>query len=222
MAPTNHLCATALLLVATAAAATASSSSKESSELVFGVFTPACFDAFFTQHDFANVACLKLVVSKALGYAIITGSLILKLPQILKILSAKDVTGLTPASFYMEVLLYVSSTIYNVLRGYPVSTWGENLVILVQNVVLVLLLWAYYTPKIAYATRFGLIVLFAALTAGMLLTPPEYQWALASAGIPVSIVARIPQVIMTVHGMYGNTIIKGYVVNTHGGGVFVY
>ncbi|GAB9464991.1 Mannose-p-dolichol utilization defect 1 protein [Globisporangium polare] len=196
MAPTKLFCATtALLLLAAIAAVTAGSTSgKESPELVFGVFTPACFDAFFTQHDFANVACLKLVVSKALGYAIITGSLILKLPQILKILSAKDVTGLTPASFYMEVLLYVSSTIYNVLRGYPVSTWGENLVILVQNVVLVLLLWAYYTPKIAYATRFGLAVVFAGLTAGMLLTPPEYQWALASAGIPVSIVARIPQI----------------------------
>ncbi|KAF1336581.1 Mannose-p-dolichol utilization defect 1 protein, partial [Globisporangium splendens] len=191
-----------VLLAALAASAAVASTTTEttttaapSQELVFGVFTPACFDAFFTHHDFANVACLKLVVSKALGYAIITGSLILKLPQILKILSAKDVTGLTPASFYMEVLLYVSSTVYNVLRGYPVSTWGENLVILVQNVILVLLLWTYYIPKIAYATRFGLLVLFAVLTAGMLLTPPEYQWALASAGIPVSIIARIPQII---------------------------
>lgn len=207
MAPTTLFCATTtLLLVAIASmAAAATTRSKESSDLVFGVFTPACFDAFFTQHDFANVACIKLVVSKALGYAIITGSLILKLPQILKILSAKDVTGLTPASFYMEVLLYVSSTIYNVLRGYPVSTWGENLVILVQNVVLVLLLWAYYTPKIAYTTRFMLVVVFVGLTTGMLLTPPEYQWALASAGIPVSIVARIPQVRRTPHAIVFNT-----------------
>lgn len=188
--------AAALALAGSLVAASSSAAAKaaDSSELVFGVFTPACFDAFFTHHDFANVACLKLVVSKALGYAIITGSLILKLPQILKILSAKDVTGLTPASFYMEVLLYLSSTIYNVLKGYPVSTWGENLVILVQNVVLVLLLWAYYAPKIAYSTRMGLAVVFCALAAGMLVTPPEYQWMLASAGIPVSIIARIPQV----------------------------
>jgi mannose-P-dolichol utilization defect protein 1 len=186
---------TALLALAGFAAMARAAPTDSSSELVFGVFTPACFDAFFTHHDFANVDCIKLVVSKALGYAIITGSLILKLPQILKILSAKDVTGLTPASFYMEVLLYVSSTVYNLLRGYPVSTWGENLVILVQNVILVLLLWTFYTPKIAYATRFGLVVVFAALTAGMLLTPSEYQWALASAGIPVSIIARIPQIL---------------------------
>uniref|UniRef100_K3X7B3 Mannose-P-dolichol utilization defect 1 protein homolog n=1 Tax=Globisporangium ultimum (strain ATCC 200006 / CBS 805.95 / DAOM BR144) TaxID=431595 RepID=K3X7B3_GLOUD len=213
----------ATLLAALAASAAMASTTTEtttasSQELVFGVFTPACFDAFFTHHDFANVACLKLVVSKALGYAIITGSLILKLPQILKILSAKDVTGLTPASFYMEVLLYVSSTVYNVLRGYPVSTWGENLVILVQNVILVLLLWTYYTPKIAYATRFGLLVLFAALTAGMLLTPPEYQWALASAGIPVSIIARIPQIISNFkQGHTGQLAFVTLVLNFGGG-----
>ncbi|DAZ95991.1 TPA: hypothetical protein N0F65_009292 [Lagenidium giganteum] len=170
-------------------------SGAEQKELIFGVFTPECFDAFVNKHDFVNVPCIKLVISKLLSYAIITGSLILKLPQILKIISAKDVTGLTPASFYMEVVLYLSSTVYNVLRGYPLSTWAENAVVLVQNVVLVLLLWTYYTPRIAISTRVTLFVTVSALTAGMLMVPPELQWLLASAGIPVSIFARIPQII---------------------------
>ncbi|RLN54175.1 hypothetical protein BBJ29_008244 [Phytophthora kernoviae] len=173
--------------------ATAQSDTKD--ELVFGLFTPSCFDAFVKDHDFANVECIKAVVSKALSYAIITGSLILKLPQILKILGARDVTGLTPSAFYMEVVLYLSSTIYNVLRGYPLSTWGENLVILAQNVLLVLLLWVFYTPKISVSTRLGLAVVFVAMAVGMFAIPPEYQWLLASAGIPVSIVARIPQIL---------------------------
>lgn len=193
VSPLLLLALPAALAVFAAAEDTAKDVPKDS-ELVFGVFTPACFEAFATHHDFANVECLKATVSKLLGYAIITGSLILKLPQILKILAAKDVTGLTPASFYMEVLLYVSSTIYNVLRGYPVSAWGENLVILVQNVVLVLLLWAFYTPRISVTSRLGLTVVFVALSVGMFAIPPEHQWVLASAGIPVSIVARIPQV----------------------------
>lgn len=185
--------ATALLVMAASAAATATANAT-TSDLVFGVFTPACFDAFFTQHDFANVACLKLVVSKAIGYAIIAASLVLKLPQILKIVRARDVTGLMPASFYMEVLLYASSTVYNVLKGYPLSTWGENVIILAQNVVLVLLLWTYAMPVIAYRTRLALVAAFAVIMAGMLVTPPEHQWLLASAAIPVSIAARIPQV----------------------------
>lgn len=185
------LAAVALLV----ALVSAKSSASDSTELLFGVITPQCFDAFVTHHDFANVACIKFVISKLLGYLIITGAFILKLPQILKILSAKDVTGLTPASFYMEVLLYISTTVYNLLKGYPVSTWGENIVILVQNVVLVLLLWAFHVPKIPVSTRVALTIAFVAVFAGMMATPPEYQWLLASASIPVSIVARAPQVV---------------------------
>ncbi|OWZ08290.1 Mannose-P-dolichol utilization defect 1 protein [Phytophthora megakarya] len=182
--------------LATAMLATSTMAEKKADdELILGLFTPKCFEAFATHHDFANVDCIKAVVSKALSYAIITGSLILKLPQILKILGAKDVTGLTPSAFYMEVVLYLSSTIYNVLRGYPLSTWAENLVILAQNIILVLLLWAFYTPKIPVSSRFGLVVVFAALAVGMFSIPDEYQWLLASAGIPVSIVARIPQIL---------------------------
>ncbi|KAG6599658.1 Mannose-P-dolichol utilization defect 1 protein [Phytophthora cinnamomi] len=194
MARMTHVCA-ALALAAAMLAGPSMAEKKADDELVLGLFTPTCFEAFATHHDFANVECIKAVVSKALSYAIITGSLILKLPQILKILGAKDVTGLTPSAFYMEVVLYLSSTIYNLLRGYPLSTWGENLVILAQNVVLVLLLWAFYTPKIAVSTRLGLVLVFAAMAAGMLSVPDEYQWLLASAGIPVSIVARTPQIL---------------------------
>ncbi|KAI9917120.1 hypothetical protein PsorP6_012715 [Peronosclerospora sorghi] len=191
---TCHLCAT-VAWVLSLLAPSSLAAKKGDDELVPGLLSPACFEAFVMHHDFTNLACLKAVVSKALSYAIITGSLILKLPQILKIVAAKDVIGLTPSAFYMEVVLYLSSTVYNLLRGYPLSTWAENLVILAQNLVLVLLLWAYVAPKIALSTRVGLVLVFVAMTAGMLSIPPELQWLLASAGIPVSIVARIPQIL---------------------------
>ncbi|TDH70249.1 hypothetical protein CCR75_000197 [Bremia lactucae] len=187
--------ATKFTLITATLVTSAIAMSKDKDELIMGLFTPECFEVFAVDHDFANIACIKAVVSKALSYAIITGSLILKLPQILKIVGAKDVTGLTPSAFYMEVVLYLSSTIYNVLRGYPLTTWGENLVILAQNMLLVLLLWTYSTPKILFTTRIGLVATLCAMAAGMLVIPDEYQWLLASAGIPVSIVARIPQIL---------------------------
>ncbi|EEY65195.1 uncharacterized protein PITG_22638, partial [Phytophthora infestans T30-4] len=135
MAKMPQVCA-ALALATAMLASSTMAEKKADDELVLGLFTPRCFEAFVTHHDFGHVECIKAVISKGLSYAIITGSLILKLPQILKILSAKDVTGLTPSAFYMEVVLYLSSTIYNVLRGYPLSTWGENVVILAQNIIL--------------------------------------------------------------------------------------
>jgi len=47
--------------------------------------------------------CVKFLISKLLGLAIVGGSAILKLPQIAKILSNKSVEGLSSTAVYMEV-----------------------------------------------------------------------------------------------------------------------
>ncbi|KAF0756647.1 hypothetical protein AaE_004545 [Aphanomyces astaci] len=161
--------------------------------LLYGVFTPQCFDAYFTSFDFLQVECGKAVVSKLLGYLIIVGSFILKLPQILKIVAAGNVAGLNPSSFYLEVITFQASVVYNVLRGYPISSWGESAVILIQNVILVLLLW-YYSGA-TKSTQFVGVVAFVALGAGMFYLPSEFDWVLPSAGIPLSVMARIPQIL---------------------------
>jgi hypothetical protein len=61
---------------------------KESLEFLFGVFREDCFYLFFTKYDFTNAECLKITISKLLGYLIITGALVLKVPQIIKIVRA--------------------------------------------------------------------------------------------------------------------------------------
>jgi mannose-P-dolichol utilization defect protein 1 len=49
--------------------------------------------------------CLKFTISKGIGIAIVAGSSILKLPQIIKIVSGKSVEGLSSISYYIEVCL---------------------------------------------------------------------------------------------------------------------
>lgn len=166
----------------------------QAEELIFGIITPTCFDSLVNRHEFGNIECLKFVLSKALGYAIICGSFILKVPQIIKILRAKDVTGLTPSTFYIEVIIFQSNTIYNVLRQYPISTWGENLVILVQNCLLVILMWQYSKPPTSIFNRLVYSILFFASTFAMMSLPPSQQWVLGSAAIPLSCASRIPQI----------------------------
>ena len=41
------------------------------------VFTPECFETFFTRFDFFDAPCLKITISKALSYAIIAGAVVL-------------------------------------------------------------------------------------------------------------------------------------------------
>jgi mannose-P-dolichol utilization defect protein 1 len=89
----------------------------------------------------------KFLVSKTLGYAILIGAFGLKIPQILNIIKNKSTAGLSPMGFYMEVPLVSTVLVYNYLNNNPISSYGENIVILIQNLVLVVLLWNYSKPN---------------------------------------------------------------------------
>ena len=91
---------------------------------------------------------LNELAAKVIGYAILTGSIGLKVPQILAILSSKAVEGIEPISFYGEVPLMIMSVVYFYLEGYPFSAFGDTAFILVQNIILVILLWIYARPSI--------------------------------------------------------------------------
>jgi hypothetical protein len=92
----------------------------------------------------------QLMVSKILGYGILVGSLFLQVPQLYKILKLRSVAGISRWSRYSEVPINTSSCIYHFLIGAPLSTWGENIIVLTQNVVIVMTCW--YEP-LSFALR---------------------------------------------------------------------
>ena len=47
--------------------------------------------------------CIKFTISKGIGFAIVAGSSILKVPQIIKIVSNKSVAGIASIGYYVEV-----------------------------------------------------------------------------------------------------------------------
>jgi len=53
--------------------------------------------------DISDIDCLKFTISKGIGYAIVVGAGILKIPQIMKILKNSSVEGLNNYSYYIEV-----------------------------------------------------------------------------------------------------------------------
>ena len=67
------------------------------------IFRDDCFDKFLVKYDFTDLECIKFTISKGIGLAIILGSSILKLPQILKIVSNKSVEGIVHISCVLEV-----------------------------------------------------------------------------------------------------------------------
>ena len=71
-----------------------------------GLIRKDCFEKF-QQFDFADVECIKFTISKGIGLAIVVGAGILKIPQIIKILQASSVEGLSSLTLYIETTVFM-------------------------------------------------------------------------------------------------------------------
>ena len=156
-----------------------------------------CFDELFVRFNFSNTPCVTFLISKVLSVAILAGSVLLKLPQIINIHRTKDVEGLSPTSFYTEVPLVITGVVYNLLQGNPFSSYGESVFILVQNLILVFMLWTYMeeSTKPSLDKRIGLLVFFGIVAYGSLQLPPNLWYLLPISNLPMLLISRVPQII---------------------------
>jgi hypothetical protein len=139
-------------------------------------------------------SCFKLLLSKFLSSGILVGSIAVKFPQILNIVSSKQATGLSPQSFYSEVSITISTVLYNYRQGYPFLSYGETVMVLIQNVILVLLLWKFMKP-VPSAGHIGLVIgLFAAVSIVCAVLPMEYLYLLPLVNLPLLIYSRAVQI----------------------------
>ncbi len=142
--------------------------------------------------------CYKLLLSKFLSTGILAGSVALKLPQILNIISTKDVLGLSPMAFYTEVPISLCTVLYNFRLNYPFLSYGESVMILIQNFFLVLLLWQYLKPKPTAGLKVGVLGAFLGLTVGCYVMPIEYLYLLPLVQLPLVVYARLVQIVANV------------------------
>ena len=91
------------LVRANSVVAETASNQNAGSNIKWYIFREDCFESIVHNFDFTNTDCIKFAISKAIGYSIIAGSAILKVPQILKILKNKSVEGISKFLFYFEV-----------------------------------------------------------------------------------------------------------------------
>ena len=91
---------------------------------------------------------------KLLGYAVVAGAAIVKVPQIIKIVKKKSTFGVSFAGVILEVtnnqtqsFTQLSAVAYNISRDNPFSVYGETLFIAVQSVIIHLLFVAYSNDK---------------------------------------------------------------------------
>lgn len=152
------------------AVASKGTSKAASDEFVYLVFTRRCLDLFASGT--LSAECLKITISKLLGYAIITGACVVKLPQIIAFLRAGNVRGVNREATYTDLLGYLLQAGYYLMLGKPFSAYGETLIIAVQSIVIVLMIWGYDYPGTVHAGVVAAVLTVAASIPFSL--PPQY------------------------------------------------
>ncbi|XP_057302400.1 mannose-P-dolichol utilization defect 1 protein-like [Hydractinia symbiolongicarpus] len=145
--------------------------------LVLLFMSEKCHDEFFIKFNFFDVPCLKMTLSKGLGYGIILGAILVKIPQIIKLVQAKSGVGVSVLSLFAEMTAIMFGVAYAVKQKFPFSSWGESLFIGIQDLILMILIFFYARNYIA-------IVLF----------PPVYigvSTLLSSSFTPDEIVTKL-------------------------------
>ncbi|EPQ28014.1 uncharacterized protein PFL1_04341 [Pseudozyma flocculosa PF-1] len=165
-----------------------------------------CYTTLVYNVDLSSSHCIKLAISKALGTGIIVFGSIMKIPQILNIVKARSARGISLTMYSLEVVAYTISLAYAVRGRLPFSTYGENLSLTFQNMVITLLVIAY-TPLTAggyvdpssrliqvllaaIAMAFGSLALASpSVVSSSLLT------LLQATTIPISLASKVPQML---------------------------
>ena len=80
---------------------------------------------------------------QGLGLGILLFSFVVKVPQILALRKSQSAEGLSPISFELEEVGLSIHTAYGFLMGLPFNTFGEAVIILVQNTYLLAQIYKY-------------------------------------------------------------------------------
>ncbi|XP_070710690.1 mannose-P-dolichol utilization defect 1b [Pempheris klunzingeri] len=163
--------------------------------LLLTYFMPeSCYDEFFLNFNFLDVPCLKIVLSKGLGLGIILGSVMVKLPQVFKMLGAKSAEGLSFKSVLLELLAITGTMAYSIANKFPFSAWGEALFLMLQTAAIGFLIQHYGGRSsrgfLFLVVYFGLLVLLLSPV-----TPKLVVTYMQASNMPAIIIGRLIQAV---------------------------
>ncbi|KAI9029755.1 hypothetical protein CLU79DRAFT_735918 [Phycomyces nitens] len=152
-----------------------------------------CYTSLIEDFHLTDLECIQYAISKCLGFGIVVGSAIVKLPQILTITSNHSAKGLSLTSFVLETIAYCITLAYNLRQQNPLSTFGEVFFMTLQNILITLLILHYaQRQRDMVLALVGCIVLLVGLTSN--LVPSWLMAGLYAVTIPLALASKVPQI----------------------------
>jgi len=156
------------------------------------ILTPKCVDEYFVKFNFFDVDCFKSSLSKCLGIALILGSVLVKLPQILKIWKNKSGEGISLLSVMMDLSAITINASYSFVKAFPFSAWGDSAFLAIQTFIIGLMVLVY-CGRTFHA--FLLATVYTALCYVLMggATPVDTLWTLQGFNIPILLFGKLAQ-----------------------------
>ncbi|XP_064456433.1 mannose-P-dolichol utilization defect 1 protein-like isoform X2 [Ornithodoros turicata] len=140
----------------------------------------------------SEAGCLKIALSKTLGYGIIVGSTLVKVPQIVKLWKAQSAEGISLASVLLELGGITATTAYSFANRYPFSAWGEGLFLAFETALIAMLVLQFRGQQgRAWAFFAAYIGLTSILSSGV--APMPLLAAAQVASVPIVIFGKLMQ-----------------------------
>ncbi|XP_014362697.2 mannose-P-dolichol utilization defect 1 protein homolog [Papilio machaon] len=162
--------------------------------LLLSILSQKCYDEYFLNYNFLDVPCFKSTLSKGLGIGIIAGSILVKVPQILKILGSKSAEGINIYGVYLELFAITANFSYSYVMNFPFSAWGEGTFLAIQTAIIAALVLHYGGNSLKAATFLAVYVgLVSTLVSGY--TPKDVLWSMQAINVPIIVIAKAIQII---------------------------
>ncbi|KAL6261791.1 hypothetical protein P5V15_006879 [Pogonomyrmex californicus] len=156
------------------------------------LFTQECIKEYFDKFNFLHVGCFKTTLSKGLGLGIIGGSLLVKIPQIVKILKNRSGEGINIFSVLLDLFAITAMSSYSFISRFPFSAWGDGVFLGLQTLIIAVLVM-HYNGETAKATAFLSAYLAVIFAANSGLTPIHVLWACQAMNIPIVLISKFIQ-----------------------------
>ncbi|XP_077299190.1 mannose-P-dolichol utilization defect 1 protein homolog [Arctopsyche grandis] len=160
--------------------------------ILFVLLSEQCYDEYFVKFNFLDESCLKSTISKGLGMSIIAGSVMVKVPQILKIFQNKSAEGINLYGVCLELFAMSATISYSFINGFPFSAWGDGIFLAIQTAIIAASV-LFYNGRESGAKWFiiGYSAMMVMLMGGF--TPLSVLWVLQASNIPVVFFGKMVQ-----------------------------
>ncbi|KAJ5579877.1 Mannose-P-dolichol utilization defect 1 protein [Penicillium hispanicum] len=165
-------------------------------DAVISLIGAPCHSALLLNLDVTqDPACTSLAISKALGIAIVGASAVVKVPQILKLISSRSSAGVSFVSYALETASLLITLSYGVRNQFPFSTYGESALIAVQDVAIGVLVLTFAGRSAAAAAFVAVVAasVYALLFDQTLVDAQTMAYLQAGAGA-LGIASKVPQI----------------------------